>query len=123
MLLAYVSGPAPRASLDLVRRRPGGRPLPLERERDLREAEAEAGGRAISEAEAAAREHGARPESIKLAGEPGRAICELADQRGADLVVVRATGWDRPPIGGPALGPAARFIADHCRAPVLLLRN
>ena len=123
LLLAYVSGPAPRAGLDLVRRRPGDRPLPPHRERELREAEDTAGGDALSDAETAARELGAAVDSIRLAGEPGRAICELADERRADLVVVRAGGWDRPPMGGPALGPAARFIADHCRAPVLLLRT
>ena len=123
VLLAYVTGPGPRAGLDLMRHGPRARPLPPHRERELREAEESAGGDAISDAEAAAREHGAETESIVLAGKPGHAVCALADQHDVDLVVVRAGGRDLPSIGPGSLGPAARFIADHCRAPVLLLRS
>jgi len=122
LLLAYVEGPLARAGLDLVTHRPGSRPLPPHRERELREAEESAGGAAIEEAEAAARRHGARTEAVRLSGEPGRELCALAEQRRSDLVVVRAGGPDTPAIGPASLGPAARFIADHCRAPVLLLR-
>jgi len=124
VLLAYVEGPDARAGLDLVRQQgPGNRPLPPDRERELREAEESAGGAAIAEAEAAVREHGANAQPIRVTGKPGHAVCELAEQRRADLVVVRAGGRDRPPIGPGSLGPAARFISDHCRAPVLLLRT
>ena len=122
VLLAYVAGPGPRAGLDLVTHRPGGRPLAPHRERELREAEELAAGDAIVDAEAAARGHGASVEAIRLEGEAGRAVCELAERRHADLVVVRAGGRDRPPTGPHSLGPAARFIADHCRSAVLLLR-
>ena len=123
LLLAYVAGRGPRAGLDIVTHRPGSRPLPPHRERELREAEDVAGDAAIADAEAAARRHSPRVEAIRLSGDAGHAVCEIADQRRADLVVVRAGGWDRPPIGPGSLGPAARFIADHCRVPVLLLRT
>jgi len=122
LLLAYVEGPSPRAGLEMVRERPGSHPMPPHREKELREAEDHAGAEAISEAVAAAQDYGAKPEAIRLAGKPGQAVCELAEQRHADLVVVWVGGRDRPPIGPGSLGPAARFIADHSRAPVLLLR-
>ncbi len=123
VLLAYVEGPDARAGLELIRQqRPGARPLPPYRERDLREAEDSVGGAAMAEAEFAVREHGASAEPIRVTGKPGHAVCNLAVQRHADLVVVRAGGRDRPP-GPGSLGPAARFITDHSRVPVLLLRT
>ncbi len=123
VLLAYVGGSGPRAGLDLVRQRPGARPMPPHREQDLRDAEVSAGAEAIARAHAAARAYATAIESIQLGGEPGPAICDLADRREADLVVVHVGGPDRPPIGPKSLGPAARFIADHCSRPVLLLRT
>ncbi len=124
VLLAYVEGPDARAGLEMVRQQgPGTRPLPPDRERELREAEDSVSGAAIAEAESAVREHGAHAEPIRVTGKPGHAVCELAEQRRADLVVVRAGGPDRPPIGPGSLGKAAKFIADHSRAPVLLLRT
>lgn len=122
VVLAYVRGPGPRAGLDLVRRRPGGHRLPSHRERELLDAETTRGSVAIAEAESLARLHTSLVETIQLSGEPGRAICELAARRAADLVVVRAGGRDRPPIGPGSLGPTARFITDHCGGAVLLLR-
>jgi nucleotide-binding universal stress UspA family protein len=123
LLLAYIEGPAPRAGLDVAMGRPAGAPLPPRRKQELREAESSAGDAAISDAERAARAVGGRFETIRLTGEAGREICELAARRQADLVVVRAGGRDRPPIGPGSLGPAAKFIADHCKSPVLLLRT
>ncbi len=123
VLLAYVEGPDARAGLELVRQHgPGGRPLPPDRERELREAEESVSGAAIAEAESTVRQHGASAEPIRVTGKPGHAVCDLAVQRHADLVVVRAGGPDRPP-GPGSLGPAARFIADHSHVPVLLLRT
>lgn len=78
---------------------------------------------ALTEAERLGRSHAARVETIQMTGEPGRAVCEVAARRGSDLVVVRAGGRDRPPIGQASLGPTARFIADHSPTPVLLIRN
>lgn len=123
LLLAYVRGPGPRAGLEMIRHRPGGRRLPPHRERELMEAEAAGGADAIAEATDLARSFTPRVEAIQLSGEPGRSICELAASRGADLVVVRAAGRDRPPIGPGSLGPTARFITDHSLCPVLLLRG
>ena len=123
LLLAYVAGPAPLAGLDMIRHRPGSQPIPAHRERELHEAEESAGNAALEDAQAAARSRGAFVDTIRVEGRAGHAICERALQPHADLVVVRAGGWDRPPIGPGSLGKEARFIADHCRAPVLLLRT
>lgn len=123
LLLAYVLGPEPRAGLEMIRRRPGGRRLSADRERELIEAEEEGGANAIAEAEALARLNTSSVEAIQLRGEPGRATCELAARRRAELVVVRAGGRDRPPMGPASLGPTARFITDNSPSPVLLLRS
>lgn len=123
LLVAHVRSPGPRAGLEVMRHRPGGRPIPAHRERELDEAEMAGGARAIAEADQIARSFATTVETAQLTGEPGRAVCELALSRRADLVVVRAGGRDRPPIGPASLGPTARFIADHSPCPVLLLRS
>jgi nucleotide-binding universal stress UspA family protein len=114
LILAYVRGPGPRASLEMLRRRPGRHPIPPPRDRDIHEAEVSVGDDALAEAEALARATAAGVKTVHVAGEPGHAVCDLARSRGVDLTVVRA---------GRQLGPAARFIADHSPGPVLLLRS
>ena len=123
LVLAYVRGPAPRAALDMVRRGPGRHPLPPPRERELSAAEVERGERALSEAAELARSLASRVETVQLSGDAGHVICELAAHSRADVVAVRAGGRDQPPAGPRSLGPAARFITDHCPCPVLLLRQ
>jgi nucleotide-binding universal stress UspA family protein len=123
LLLAYVTGPGPRAGLEMVRDRPGARPLPPDREQELRDSEMAATAETVAQAEQAARVHSSAVETVQLTGRPGHEICDLAERRGVDLVVVRVGGRDRPPIGPGSLGPAAKFIADHSRRPVLLIRT
>ena len=127
LLLAYVRGPGPRAGLDLLRRRPGGppggHPLPPHRMRDVADAERQGAASALAEAERIAEAWAKKVTAQELVGEPGHEICNLAARMGADLVVVRAGGRDQPHVGPRSLGPAARFIADHCPCPVLLIRG
>jgi nucleotide-binding universal stress UspA family protein len=122
VLLVFVRSPGPRAGLDLVRRRPGGHRLPPHREHELSQAELEAGAGALVEAERLARASAASVETMQVSGEPGRTVCELAARRNVDLVVIRAGGRDRPPLGPGSLGPTARYVTDHSPAPVLLVR-
>jgi len=122
VVFVYVFGEAPRAGLEMVSHRPGGHHLPAERERVIEEAEQARGGDALAEAERLAGPRAAAVRSIRAHGKPGQAVCELAAREAADLVVVRAGGRDRPPIGPHSLGPAARFISDHSPCPVLLIR-
>lgn len=121
LMLAYVRR-ADHGPLELARRRPAARPIPPHRERDLRQAEEAAGADAVAEAKELAGGHARSVETFELTGDPGPAVCELAAARGADVVVVRTGGRDRPPFGPAVLGPTARFIAGHCVRPVLLLR-
>jgi nucleotide-binding universal stress UspA family protein len=113
LVLVYVSGPGPRAGLELLRRRPG-RPAPPPREQELDQAERVGGAEALEEALRLARPLARSVETLQLRGEPGRAVCELAAAEKAELVAVRASGR--------ALGPTARFVSDHCPCPVLLLK-
>lgn len=114
LILAYVRGPGPRASLEMLRRRPGRHPIPPHRDRELKEAEVTVGEDALAEAEGLARATAPVVETVQVVGEAGRAVCELASARGVDMIVVRA---------GRRLGPAAHFVADHSPGPVLLLRS
>ncbi|MGA7911539.1 MAG: universal stress protein [Candidatus Dormiibacterota bacterium] len=123
LLLVYVQGPGPRAGLDLVRHRPGGHRLPPHRERELVEAELLGSASALAEAELRARALFATVKSMQLAGEPGRAVCDVAARERVDVIVIRAGGRDQPPVGPKSLGPTARFVTDHSPCPVLLLRG
>ena len=123
LLLVFVRSAGPRAGLGLVRHRPGHRALPPARERDLAQAELQGAEAALQEAERLARPLAKSVSAHRLdADEAGRAVCDLAARQNVDLVIVRARGRDQPP-GPRSLGPTARFISDHCRCPVLLLRT
>lgn len=122
LLLTYVRSTGPRSGLELMSRRPGRGTLPPHRRAQVAEAETERGAGALAEAQEIARRHTSTVESIEVEGEAGRAICDLAARRKIDLVVLRTAGRDRPPLGAHALGPAARYVAEHCASPVLLLR-
>lgn len=122
LLLAYVRPAGPRSGLELMSRRPGHGTLPPHRREQVAEAESERGAQVLAEAEEMAARHTPSVESIQLEGEAGRATCDVAMRRKADLVVLRVGGRDRPPLGARALGPTARYIAEHCASPVLLLR-
>jgi nucleotide-binding universal stress UspA family protein len=115
LLLVYVRGHAPRAGLDLVRRRPGGLRMPPHREHAIGEAERHRAADALEEAERFARPLAASVRTVFVDGEPGRAVVELAERERVDLVAVRAGRSGAP-------GPAARFILDHSRCTVVLLR-
>ena len=122
LLLAYVPFVGPRSGLDILSRRPGRRPPPPHRRAELLQAEDSSAEEAIAEALTLAGRYTTSVETVRIAGEPGRAVCRLAEQRNVDLVAVRVSGPDRPPLGPGSLGPVARFITDHCPSPVLLLR-
>lgn len=91
--------------------------------RDVAEAEEQSAAAALAEAERNAESLAKKVTTQEMVGEPGYEVCQLAGRIGVDLVVVRAGGRDQPPMGPRSLGPAARFIADHCSCPVLLLRD
>jgi nucleotide-binding universal stress UspA family protein len=113
LLLVYARGPAPRGALELVMHRAGPHHLRPGRELALDREEVARGERALAEAALAAQPLCASVEAVQVAGEAGRALCELAASRQAAVVALRTAGH---------LGPVARFVSDHCPCPVLLLR-
>lgn len=123
VLLAYVRGPHPHSGLDLLGRRAGGRHVPPHREREVRKAEDDAMRDAIAEAERSVQTVATSVEAIELSGEPGPSVCELAARRDVDVIAIRSGGRDAPRIGRESIGPTARFVAEHSRVPVLLVRG
>jgi nucleotide-binding universal stress UspA family protein len=114
LLLVYVQGPASRAGLDLVRRRPGGHRLPPHREHEVSRAELAGADTALAEAAQLASSLASRVETKQVRGEPGHAICDLALVSHSDLIAIRAPG---------SLGPVGRYVTDHSPCPVLLMRG
>jgi nucleotide-binding universal stress UspA family protein len=123
LILLYVRGRGPRVGLNLMRHRPGRPPIPAHRERVIESAEQARGADALDEAEEILRASGSSAKRIEADGEPGHVVCDYAGRERADVVVVRAAGRDQPALGPRSLGPTARYVADHCPCPVLLLRG
>jgi nucleotide-binding universal stress UspA family protein len=123
LVLVHVAGPNPRAGFEMLRRRPGGHRLPPHRKLELTEAEEQLGAAALAEAKQLAQPDARAVMAVQVEGEPGRTVCEIAAKDGIDLVALRAGGRGQPAMGPASLGPAARYIADHCPCPVLLLRG
>lgn len=123
LVLVYVRGPSPRGSLEMVTHRPGRQDISPRRSQQASVAEQELAGMALGEAQRLATPLAAAVDSIQKEGEAGRAVCDVATALHADLVAVRARGRDRPPGAPSALGPTARYIADHALCPVLLLHG
>lgn len=122
VLLLYVHPVAARAGLEMPGRRPGGHRLPPHRLREVEEAEHQSGAEALAEAAGAVREVAVDVETTEVRGDAGKLVCDSASRWRADVVVVRAGGRDRPPVGPASLGPAARFITDHAPCAVLVTR-
>ena len=123
LILVYVHGRGPRAGLEMVRHRPGGVGMPAQRRAVITEAEKARAASALDEAERLAADGGASSRVVEVEGEAGPALCEVAAAERADVVAIRAGGTDAPPTGPRSLGPVARFVVDHARCPVLLLRG
>ncbi len=123
LLLAYVRPHGAHAGMEMLRRRPGSPRPPAAREARIHEAEHERGVEALHEAATLAAPLAGSVDTVELDGEPGPAVCQLAVQCAADLLIVRAGGRDQPGPAMRSLGPTARFIADHSPCPVLLVRR
>jgi nucleotide-binding universal stress UspA family protein len=75
---------------------------------------------ALPPIEAAARYVGLRAEVRVMAGEPGRGLCELATELGADLVMVGTHG--RAGLARLALGSVAEHVANAAPSSVMVVR-
>jgi nucleotide-binding universal stress UspA family protein len=73
-----------------------------------------------AEVEAWLRSHGRDAEFVVAHGSPEKEILRLAETRGVALI---ALGSEHPGIGPHSLSPPVRFLIDHARCDVLLLRR
>lgn len=64
---------------------------------------------------------GVQWEFVVRAGSPGEEIVQVADERGADLVVVGSNRHSS--LHNLLLGSTAAYLATHSRAPVLVMRS
>ena len=89
-------------------------PWPVEAETELAERRAEQSVIAAKDVDLA------DVEVLSASGEPGAVICELAEQRGVDVVVVGALdrGW-LSRIVQPSIG---HYVVDHAPCDVLVVR-
>jgi nucleotide-binding universal stress UspA family protein len=120
--LLHVVDSGPRHLVDLPRARPGRPPLPPERRRSLDAAERERAEEVLAAARDALRPdlpHAAFSSQV-LAGRPEQEIVRYLDRVAANVVVLGA----RPgaPAGPASIGHVARFVLDHARCSVLLVR-
>lgn len=56
-----------------------------------------------------------------IEGDPGAAICDVAEEIDADLVVVGNHG--RNALARLVLGSTSTYVVHHCRRPVLVVRD
>jgi nucleotide-binding universal stress UspA family protein len=75
----------------------------------------------IDEVLKAAKEAGATAEGVVAEGNPGRAIVQVAEDRGADLILMGATG--KSGFQELLLGSVSGYVADHSKRPVLIVRG
>lgn len=76
---------------------------------------------AVAETVAMAKDAGVEAEEMLAEGSPGPQICRVAADRGADLVVVGATG--KTGLQEILLGSVSAYVADHAKRPVLVVRS
>ncbi len=69
---------------------------------------------------AIAREAGVPAEFIQQPGSPGTAICDFAQNRSADLILVGHRG--RSGLSEVLLGSVGKYVADHAHCSVMIVR-
>lgn len=69
------------------------------------------------------REEGIEPEFLVEFGSPEVRTLEVADQRGAQLIVLNVYGTTHPDLSAHLPGPLAYDIVSHARCPVLVVRG
>lgn len=125
LILACVVDTRPIEELGYVRRALGwaGRPhVPP----DVADAELRVAEEVLTEATAEALRLGIPADRIEThlaRGRPEREIVEIAARANADTVVIGARHRGTPLAGPESIGPVARYVLDHTRCDVVLLRG
>ncbi|MFZ0218226.1 MAG: universal stress protein [Candidatus Dormiibacterota bacterium] len=124
LVLCHVIDTGVRGGLDLAHGFGPHRAVGRHRARIVADAERVEAAGILAEAMPSAARIATRAVTEVGEGEPGRAVCAVAAERGADLVVVGARDHpdDRGSTGPHSVGHTARFVLDHAPCPVLLLR-
>lgn len=78
------------------------------------------GRRILDSAEAAVTRTDLKVETHLVLGHPGDKICEIADQLGADTVVVGSRGHSK--LEKMFLGSVSDYVVRHCAVPVVVVK-
>jgi|SRR5436190_16448994 len=73
----------------------------------------------LTEARSEAADRGIDAETHLLAGEPAAQICRLAEERGADLIVMGSRGHG--PLAAALIGSVAAHVVQHAHCPVMVV--
>jgi nucleotide-binding universal stress UspA family protein len=88
---------------------------------EMSEVERERGEKALAAAVAVAKAAGLEPRPVLRHGDAGEVICAVADEIGADLIVVGSHGWN--PVRRLFLGSVSARVLHHAPCPVLVVRG
>ncbi len=75
---------------------------------------------ALARIVASARQLGVATQFLIWEGDPGASVIEAAEAEGADVIVVGSHA--RGPMGRLLLGSVSRYVVDHGRRPVVIIR-
>lgn len=78
------------------------------------------GERILQQAKEQVQQAGLEVTTEILLGHPGTGICELADTKNVEYVVMGSRG--RSKLKTLLLGSVSSFVLDHCRRPVLIVK-
>jgi len=81
----------------------------------------QSGENAIADILAVAKDVGVDAEGILAEGSPGPQVCQVARERKVDLIVVGATG--KSALAEILMGSVSRYVTDHAKQPVLVVRS
>ncbi|KAG2583571.1 universal stress protein A-like protein isoform X2 [Panicum virgatum] len=75
----------------------------------------------LDKAKAICAEHGVPVETIVEVGDPKEMICEAAEKKNVNLLVLGS--HSRGPIQRLFLGSVSNYCVHHCKCPVLVVKN
>lgn len=78
------------------------------------------GTKIVEDAREVAKAAGVQAEVHLIDGNPGRAIVQTAEEQGADLIVMGATG--KSGLREMLLGSVSSYVADNAKCPVMVVR-